>query len=373
MRRSIAVALEIGSSKLKVAVAREGVNDTLNVIDSAEIEYDGYFEGAFVEFDKLKSALAKLFDEIDYKEKKYNKKVYVGLPAEFVGFETVKTSLNFDGYKKIRQQDLDELFADASSKIEGEGVEIISTSAITYYTDDGGRILYDPIGKKLKQLGADVSVVIAEKAGILKLNQIFEDLEFTEVEYVCETLTQALAIIPKEEREHECLLIDAGHLSTSVSFVKGDGLVSLTSYSLGGGYITGDLCEVFGISYQDAEKLKKQMVISIKAGREACYDLVTQIGVERINLMDANNVAIDRVSEIGRAINSCVQNYSAEFITFLPTYLVGLALTKLKGAKDYLSKCIARNIEVGVVDKPAQDKPENTAIYSIILYALKKH
>lgn len=371
MRRDIAVALEIGSSKLKVAVAKEGINNTLNILDSAEVLYDGYYEGAFVDFDKLKGSLMKLLDEIDYKQKKYNKKLYVGLPAEFIGVEVVKADVNFDGYKKIRKQDIKDLFEEAASKLEGEGIEIISTSAITYYTDDGGRILYDPLGKKAKSLSADVSVVIAEKDTIVKLNQIFEELEFTEVEYVSEVLTEALSILSKEEREHECLLIDVGHLSTSISFVKGEGLLSLVAYSIGGGHITGDLCEEFGISYQDAEKLKTQMVVSVKAGREACYDLVTLKGVERINLMRANNIAIDRISEIGRAINSCVMNYSPEFISFLPTYLTGLGLTKLKGAKDYLSKCIGRNIIVGMPDKPGQDKPENTVIFGILDYALK--
>lgn len=371
MRGKIAVALEIGSSKLKAYVAKEGINNTLNIIDSSEISYDGYFEGAFVDIDKLKSELAKLFDEIDYKEKKYNKKLYVGLPAEFVGVENVKSDLNFEGYKKIKKQDVDELFEEAASKVSGDGIEIISTSAITYYTDDGGRILYDPIGKKVKQLSADVCVVIAEKETILKLNQIFEELEFNEVEYVSETLTQAMLLIDKEEREHECLLIDVGHLSTSISFVKGEGLVSLTAYPIGGGYITGDLCEEFNITYRDAEKLKSQMVISVKTGREACYDLVTPTGVERINLMQANRIAIDRVSEIGRAINACVQSHSTEFITYLPSYLTGVGITKLKGAKDYLSKCIGRNIAVGVPDIPGQDKPDNSAIFGILNFALK--
>ena len=371
MKKDIAVALEIGSSKLKVAVCREGINNTLSVIDSAETSYDGYYEGEFVDFDKLKSDLAKVFDEIDYKKKKYNRKLYVGLPAEFVGAEVVKANLSFDGYQKISKEHIAKLFSDAALKLENEGVEIISTSAVSYSTDDGGRMLYDPIGKKVKDLEAEVCVIIAERERIEKLNQIFKDLEFVEVEYVCETLTEGLLVIPEEEREHECLLVDVGHLSTSVSFIKGEGIVDMTAYSLGGGLITGDLCEVFDLSYEDAEKLKRQMVVSVKLGREACYDLVTNHGLERIPLMEANNVAIDRISEIGRAINACVLNHSTEFITYLPVYLTGLGLTKIKGAKDYISKCIGRNIIVGTPDIPGQDKPEESAMFGILRYALK--
>ena len=122
---------------------------------------------------------------------------------------------------------------------------------------------------------------------------------------------------------------------------------------------------------KEAEKLKKQMVISVKGDRGDCYDLITDTGVKRIKLQEANNVAIDRVHEIGRAINQCIQNFSDEFILFLPTYLTGEALTKLKGGKDYLSKCIARNIVVGAPDVPGRDKPEYSVPLGLLSYALK--
>ncbi len=370
MVKKLAVALEIGSSKLRVMIARKGLNNTFNILDSAEVAYDGYFQGEFVDFEKLKSSLSEIFESVDYINKKYNKKLYVGLPAEFIGVEVVEADINFDSYKKIKKSDIDCLFEEGAGKIMSDGVEIISTSAISYCLDEGGRILSDPIGKKARQLSAEISVVIASKETIEKFNEIFASLGFISVEYVSETLTEALLVIPKEEREHECLLIDSGHLSTSISFVKGDGLLSLTPYSLGGGYITGDLCENFAVSYKNAEKLKKQMVVSVKGGRGDFYDLVTETGVERINLQDANNVVLQRLEDIGRAINKTVQNYSRDYIGFLPTYLTGSALTKLKGAKDYISKCIGRNIALGVADIPGQDKPEFACILGILNYAL---
>ena len=370
MFEKIATALEMGSSKLKVVVGKNGLNGTFNIIEDNEMEYDGYFEGEFVDFENLKGDLLKLFEGIDYKRKKYNKKLYVGMPAEFLGVEVVKVDLNFEGYKKISQKDLEDLYKNALAKLDLEECEVISTSGITYCLDDGGIILSDPIGKKAKEISAEVSVIFAEKKTIQKLNLIFSELEFQSVEYVSETLSQATFIIPKEEREHECLLVDVGHLSTSISFVKGEGLISLTAYSLGGGYITGDLCDEFGLTYKDSDKLKRQIVMSVKGQRSDAYDLVTEQGFVRIPLIEANKVLLDRVSEIGRAINQCVQSYSMEFIQYLPTYLVGQGLSKLKGGKDYLSKCIGRNIILGLPELPGQDKVESSAILGILNYAL---
>ena len=370
MFEKIATALEIGSSKLKVVVGKNGLNGTFNVIEDNEMEYDGYFEGEFVDFENLKADLSRLFEGIDYKKKKYDKKLYVGVPAEFLGVEVVSADLNFEGYKKISQKDLENLYKNALAKLDLEECEVVSASGITYCLDDGGIILSDPIGKKAKEISGEISITFAEKRTIQKLNTIFSDLGFQSVEYVSETLSQATFIIPKEEREHECLLIDVGHLSTTIAFVKGEGLISLTAYSLGGGYITGDLCDKFGLTYKDCDKLKRVIVMSVKGGRNETYDLPTEQGIVRIPLVEANEVLLERVREIGRAINQCVQNYSTEFIQYLPTYLVGQGLAKLKGGKDYLSKCIGRNIVLGVPELPGQDKVENSAILSVLNYAL---
>ena len=42
------VCLEIGSSKLRAIVAKEGVNNTLFVKELACRDYDGYFQGEFM-------------------------------------------------------------------------------------------------------------------------------------------------------------------------------------------------------------------------------------------------------------------------------------------------------------------------------------
>ena len=62
---------------------------------------------------------------------------------------------------------------------------------------------------------------------------------------------------------------------------------------------------------------------------------------------------------------------SNQFQTFLPIYLTGGGLSKIKGGRDYLAKCLGRNISYGVPNIPGKDKPELASIYSLVNSALK--
>ena len=74
------------------------------------------------------------------------------------------------------------------------------------------------------------------------------------------------------------MLVDCGHLTISVSFVQGQGLLETKTFSLGGGHISADLSEVFEMSYQDAEKFKNQIVLSLQGGLNEKYDITTENG-----------------------------------------------------------------------------------------------
>ena len=112
----------------------------------------------------------------------------------------------------------------------------MSVSAINFCLDDG-RITNAPIGENALTLSAKISIIYANKAYIDLFNGILAGFNFTSVEYISDMLAQALYVIPREKREDLSLLVDVGDLTASIAFVKGDGLVGLTSFSRGGGFI----------------------------------------------------------------------------------------------------------------------------------------
>ena len=244
--------VEIGSSKLSCVVAQKGVNGIFNIKAQAQVEYAGFFEGDFIEKSLLEDAVTALFSQILELYKKKIEKIYVGVPAEFSKVTSAKEQLTFRFKRAVRKSDIDLLCANASEKISVEGMDILSVDPILFTLDDN-RTTNDPIKLKASKISAELSVILAQTSFIQTFNKIWSDIGIEQVEYLSEPLCESMFILEKEERERTCIVIDVGARSTSVAFVKGDGLTNLTSFSMGGSYITSDLSEACGISYNDAD------------------------------------------------------------------------------------------------------------------------
>jgi len=273
----------------------------------------------------------------------------------------------------LRVEKTNDIFASACEKINTSESEVVSVSPISYMLDDDGIVIADPIGKKAISLSADISIVLAKKEHIELFNSIFFEMEFERIEYISETLAQAQFVIPKEEREELCMLIDCGHLTTSVSFVQGDGILDTKTFSVGGGHISGDLSEIFELTYKDAERFKNQIVLSLQGGFKDKYEFVTESGyVEKISLNEANNAVAYRIEEIGKILEQSINEIPTSIAPYMPIYVVGSGLISIKGGKNFLAKYLGKNIIEGLVPVPGKDKSEFTAIFSIAEYALKK-
>ena len=365
--------VEIGSSKLSCVVAQKGVNGIFNIKAQAQVEYAGFFEGDFIEKSLLEDAVKALFSQILELYKKKIEKIYVGVPAEFSKVTSAKEQLSFRFKRAVRKSDIDLLCANASEKISVEGMDILSVDPILFTLDDN-RTTNDPIKLKASKISAELSVILAQTSFIQTFNKIWSDIGIEQVEYLSEPLCESMFILEKEERERTCIVIDVGARSTSVAFVKGDGLTNLTSFSMGGSYITSDLSEACGISYNDARNLKKQIVLSLKGSDQDFYELVTLGGrVIKIPLNYANEAVCYRLELVAKTVNECIRLFAKEYVPYYPIYLCGAGVSKIKGGKDFFAKCIGRNIAYGVPPIPAMDKPERAAMLGLVNKALEEN
>ena len=365
MKNNFVLVVDVGSSKLRAIYAGRGINNTFNIKGYKEYEYDGFYQGEFIRPEKISPVLQQITSELDVSRAKELDKIYIGVPAEFSSVKCTEVSINFGMRRKVKQSDIDSLFYMASEKAKDSSVEVVSVNPISYTIDDG-RVTLEPVGENALSITANLSIVYADKKFIEMFNTMVASLNYSSVEYLSEPLAQSLFIIPKDKREDLALLIDVGDLTASISFVKGNGLYALTSFSRGGGFITNDLSDAFDISINEADKLKRQIVLSLKGKQSDFYELTADVGkVIKIPLNSANEVVGYRIDEIAEVISKCVQLNTKEFLTYLPVYLTGAGISKIKGGRDYLGKCLGRNVSYGLPPLPGKDKPELASILSL--------
>ena len=371
MAENCVTVIEIGSSKLSCMIAERGVNNTFNVKAKASVDYAGFLEGDFIEKAYLDDAVMTLFSQITSIYKKKIKKVYVGVPAEFSKVVTSTCQLNFKNRHTISQKDIDTIFAKVFEQRYAEDMDIISVNTISYTLDETKNI-QNPLKQKCYFISCELSLVLAQSSFIKLFNKIWSKLGIEQVEYLSEPLAEGIFILEEEERERNCIVIDVGARSTSVAFIKGNAMTNLTSFSMGGSYITSDLTEACGIGYPEARNLKKQIVLSLKGDKDDTYELPTLGGkILKLPLNFVNEAVCYRIGLIASTVNECIRVVAKEYVPYYPIYLCGAGLTKIKGGKDYLAKCLNRNVSYGRPPIPGMDKPELASILGLVNSALR--
>lgn len=363
-------AVDIGSSKIRTMVAGKGLNNTFNIKGFKEIEYDGFYEGRFLNQDKISLIFEQIIDEFDIRVGRDIDKVYISVPSEFSSVHKTEVSINFGDRRKVKKQDIDSLYYMASEKGKRADSEIVSVNANSFILDDG-RTTLDPIGESAVSIIAKLSIIYGDKKFIDLFNGIVASLGFEAIEYISSPLSQCLFLLPSEKREDLALLIDIGDLTSSIAFVQGDGLYALSSFSRGGGFITNDLSQAFDLSMSEADRLKRQVVLSLKGKPTDTYELLLDNGQTiKISQNACNEVVGYRIDEMAEVISKCIKLNTRQFSSYLPVILTGSGLCLLKGGRDYLAKCLGRNVEYGKPDLPGKEKPELASILSLVNSAL---
>ena len=133
--------IDIGTSKISVLTGNRGINNTLKIISSSCQKYAGYYNGAFVEPEKLNDDIANALSKAEIDAGIKIKKLYVGVPADFSTCVTRQFMQSFNGKIKIQESDILEIYQQANELKDNEQYVLISCSPIYFVLDDGRTIL----------------------------------------------------------------------------------------------------------------------------------------------------------------------------------------------------------------------------------------
>ena len=369
MAKKCIAVLEIGSSKISCIVGTRNSSDTFDISAYSTVEYAGFMEGSFLEPEALPKAIAQAITDAEISAQKYITHLYIGVPAEFSVVEVKSARKVFARPKKVTVFDVDEMFEEAEGLKKSSTHLVIGRSPVFFELSDKRKVV-DPIGEITSSLNATLSFVLGEQGFISEIGRIMKTLSVPNVEFVSETLAECMFVVDPAKRDESAVLVDCGFITTSVSMVMGDGIVALSSFSLGGGHLSGDLYKCLELPYNVCESLKRKAVISIAPEADDYYEVSVDGQTHKISAQMANEILIDRIVQIADVITKCIAASNITFPEDKPILLTGGGLGLMRGVRDQLGKRLNRRIEIAVPSVPELDRPNLSAGLSLLNLAL---
>ncbi len=368
MKDCVAI-LDIGSMSLVTLVGENGVNGTLNIKGKGEVSYAGFQNAEFLEPNNLKYAIANSISNAELTSDIKITEIYVGVPSEFCSAVTKNISLSFPKIKRISKFDADNIVK-IGNNFENEAGYTLINSSVIYYELEGGKRVIDPIGLKAKKITGQISYVLAMNSFLNMMKAIFAELRIEIKGFISSALAECIYLFEPSVRDKYVLLVDIGYITTSVALSRGNGLLFLSSFSLGGGYITSDLAQCLKISFNEAKRLKKKIVLGWNAKDTDEYEVEGDEFIKTYPAKASNEIVLARVEMVCEYINKCLDKCAYDLPSFLPIYVTGGGMSSISGVVNVMSRKIGRQVVRLGAKNLASTQPFDTSEEGLLFVAL---
>lgn len=333
--------IDVGSDKIFVKVGMIAKDNVFNIKSSAEVAYDGYMEGDWLNGDDVSKAVAYCLDKALYNIPNKLSTIYVGVPADFARVWTCANKLAFGCNHKINSGDIAAIKNGLAPENDGR-FEVVDFGVIGYRLD-GKYETMEPIGKTCFNLEVSLSFNLCKKSFCDLFKTILNEYS-RKVKFIDLSLSQSLMATDKNIRlKNSAVFVDIGYINTDISYIMSDGLLALNTLPIGGGHIAYDLSYGLDIDYNQALDIKNQLDFN---NDEGVISILTNKGIANAEKSFVNMIARSRIEDIAEKISNIIANYPIKYESFLKVYVTGRGIANIKGVRSAIANAIGRQCEL---------------------------
>lgn len=367
MPKKESAVLDFGSKNISVLIGKADVNGSLVVKGFYSTPYEGFMDGEFLESKNVPKVVEKAIRGC---EKMCDCKITsltIGVPTEFCYCVTKKVAKNFLKPKKISSKDVQTIFKEGvdSSKTH----TLINESCVCYVVGENTKVA-SPIGLTESKLSACLSIIYADNKFMGVVSSSLAKLGIMDFNFVSSAYAQGMYLFDETARDNYTLMVDCGYITTTVALFRGNGVLNLSSFSMGGGHISADLSECLKIPFQTAEDLLRKIVLCISPRDNDTYEVMLEDSIKPVNMRVANEIVRSRIEVIAQCIAKCFNAWKFNFPDFIPVNLTGGGLSFLKGGKDELAKFLGKNVEIVKMPYSRFTKTNYSSCMAVLNYRL---
>jgi cell division protein FtsA len=280
--------------------------------------------------------------------------------------------------REIRQEDM-RYAVEQALRVNLPADRMILQMAPQDFVVDGRAEYWNPQGSRGSRLESFVHLVTVSAQEHRSLVAAMHQIGLEAEETVFEPFAAAYAAVGADERAEGVVVVDIGAHSTGVVIYYGEALLAAASLPISGDHFTKDVAQRLCISYEDAERLKRECGCAI-VGQTADYSLVELPSPEgrpsreapRFELNDALEA---RAGELFVRVRQEIAKAGMDQGPLNGVVLTGAAAS-MPGMCDMAERvlnCQARNgLPVGIADWPEDfEDPAWTTAAGLLMYSAR--
>lgn len=362
--KDIAV-LNITSRQASAIVGSKRAQSVFGIKSIVEKQHQGYENGEWFDQEETADiAKAVLLDAMKSAGSR-TKRLFIGVPSEFVTVVAKEVSIRLDRERRVVDADIAYLLKKGDN-FDSDKFVTINTSAIYFSIDESDKIYSDVRDMYASTVEGCVSYMLCEKKFVDMFDKIASSLGFTDVRYVAGCWAECMGLLEKEQRDSVYMLIDIGYLSSAISIAKGEGILDMKSFSMGGAHICADIFEALEVPFEMAEEAKRLVDLNLNYSDEA---VLVSDGENAVYAADACEIAKNRLDVFAEIIGDVLKELEEDTPSYMQIYLTGEGVAPMRGAKKYLSEQLGKNIEIITPKLPGFVKPDDSSKASLLLMA----
>ncbi len=252
---SIVVGVDVGTAFTKVVIGKV-VDGSVEILGLSETPTEGLSGGTITNLFKLEETLNNAVSSAEDSAGIDIRSVNLSIFGNYIKIGKYQCSTKVTNYNGlITKNDVNKLLRDISNVTTQPDCKILSIVPIFYSTDTIKNIV-DPVGMIGTNLSGEYNIIYAQNNVLRQFSECLSNcnLELESISTIPESL--ANVIFNQDEKDNCSCILDMGAGSTVLSVFKNNAIQNVVSIPFGGNSITNDLKNAFGLSFEQAEKIK---------------------------------------------------------------------------------------------------------------------
>ena len=372
------VAIDIGTTKICVLVARGTSSEHLELIGIGKSPSQGLRRGIVVDIAKTVESIRSAAAEAQLMAGISIDSAVIGISGAHIQSRNLMGAVPIKK-GEVRLNDIANAMNAAQAIALPEGQQILHVLP-QFFTIDGQEPVFDPLGMYGVRLEVKVHIITGSVASVQNLIKCCEMAGIKATDIVLEQLASAAAVLSDDERELGVGVLDIGGGTSDFAIYKQGGIRHTKVIPIAGNLFTSDLAICLNATLKDAERVKQEFGVVHLTSLHKESDIIIEMihgGQQRsVHMLDLIRILQPRAQELLEMVHQEISNFNLK-----PLMRTGLVLTGgsslLRGLPLLTQELLALPARVGCprsigVLPEALTHPMYATSYGLLLHEIHK-